>query len=202
MSSVGHLYKVLRNLVENSFSSIARALDQRHLTNFTLVPLPFGAPTICPFSHFNYQLQQTFQNTSYLLGLTPIDTSMHVGSLSVRNCSLNFPVEHWFGCRAPDPGYEGDVGAVEIWLIDWLIDCTTWELCPLNVLHFCDSMELKKLKCNVLWMTVLHIKDLACSPGEEFPKRFTQHDGTHRSPNVIQIRLFCSSAVYKCKCKL
>ena len=31
-------------------------------------------------------------------------------------------VEHWFGCRATEPGFAGDIGAIEVWLIDWLID--------------------------------------------------------------------------------
>ena len=39
-----------------------------------------------------------------------------------RNCFLDFAVEHWFGCRATGPGFAGDIGAIEVWLIDWLID--------------------------------------------------------------------------------
>ena len=34
---------------------------------------------------------------------------------------LEFAVEHWFGCRATGPGFTGDIGAIEVWLIDWLI---------------------------------------------------------------------------------
>ena len=30
--------------------------------------------------------------------------------------------EHWFGCRATEPGFAGDIGAIEVWLIDLLID--------------------------------------------------------------------------------
>ena len=37
--------------------------------------------------------------------------------LMLRNCFLDFAVEHWFGCRAIEPGF-----AIEIWLIDWFDD--------------------------------------------------------------------------------
>ena len=36
-----------------------------------------------------------------------------------RNCFLDFAVEHWFGCRATEPGFTEDIGAMEVWLIDW-----------------------------------------------------------------------------------
>ena len=41
--------------------------------------------------------------------------------LTLLNCFIDFAVEHWFGCRVTEPGYTGDIGATEIWLIDWLI---------------------------------------------------------------------------------
>ena len=37
-----------------------------------------------------------------------------------RTWFLIFAVEHWFGCRATEPGITGDIGAIEVWLIDWL----------------------------------------------------------------------------------
>ena len=36
----------------------------------------------------------------------------------LRNCFLDFAVEHWFGCRTTEPGLHGDIGAIEVWLID------------------------------------------------------------------------------------
>ena len=42
-----------------------------------------------------------------------------------RNCFLDFAVEHWFVCRATEPGFAGDIGAIEVWLIDWLIEKVT-----------------------------------------------------------------------------
>ena len=38
------------------------------------------------------------------------------------NCFLDFAVEHWFGCCATEPGFARDIGAMEVWLIDCLID--------------------------------------------------------------------------------
>ena len=29
-------------------------------------------------------------------------------------------VDHWFCCGATEPGFAGDIGAIEVWLIDWL----------------------------------------------------------------------------------
>ena len=38
----------------------------------------------------------------------------------LRNYFLDFAVEHWFGCRATEPGFARDIGAIEVSLIDWL----------------------------------------------------------------------------------
>ena len=48
-----------------------------------------------------------------------------------RNCFLDFAVEHWFGCRAAEPGFAGDIGAIEVWLIDWMVSKKI-SLKPLN----------------------------------------------------------------------
>ena len=42
----------------------------------------------------------------------------------LRNDFNDFAFEHRSGCCATEPGYAGDIGAIEIWLIDWLIVCT------------------------------------------------------------------------------
>ena len=39
--------------------------------------------------------------------------------LMLGNCFIHFTVEHRFGCRTAEPGYAGDTGAIEIWLIDF-----------------------------------------------------------------------------------
>ena len=40
------------------------------------------------------------------------------GLLMLRNCFLYFAVEHCFGCHATEPGFAGDIGAIEVRLID------------------------------------------------------------------------------------
>ena len=62
------------------------------------------------------------------LGLSRIVTVTPHGLLMLRNCLIDFAVVHWFGCRATEPGFAGDIGAIEVWLIDWLIDYT-WHGC-------------------------------------------------------------------------
>ena len=54
----------------------------------------------------------------FWLGLSPIDTGMPNGLLMIRNCFLDFAVAHWFDCRATESGFTGDIGAIEVWLID------------------------------------------------------------------------------------
>ena len=76
---------------------------------------------VCPFSHFSCYLYEISEDTSLWLGLSPIDTVTPHGLLMLRNCFLDFAVEHWFGCRATEPGFARDIGAIEVWLIDWLI---------------------------------------------------------------------------------
>ena len=40
------------------------------------------------------------------------------GLLMLPNCFFDFAVEHWFDCNTTEPGFTGDIGAMEIWLID------------------------------------------------------------------------------------
>ena len=91
---------------------------------FTLVPVSLEQPAaVCPFSQFSCYLQETSEDTSLWFGLSPIDTVTPYGLLMLQNCFLDFAVEHWFGCRATEPGFAGDIDAIEVWLIDWLIVC-------------------------------------------------------------------------------
>ena len=41
------------------------------------------------------------------------------------SCFLDFAVEYWFGWHATEPGFAGDIGAIEVGLINWLFD---WRL--------------------------------------------------------------------------
>ena len=43
------------------------------------------------------------------------------GLLMVRDSLNDFVFEHRSGCCPTEPGYAGDIGAIESWLIDWLI---------------------------------------------------------------------------------
>ena len=51
----------------------------------------------------------------------------------LRNCFLDFAVEHWFGCRATEPGFGGEIGTIEVWLIDWLISIKNPTPAPVKI---------------------------------------------------------------------
>ena len=71
-------------------------------------------PTPSPFKKYLRHISLTWP--------FPIDTVTPHGLLMLRNCFLDFAVEHWFGCRATEPGFTGDIGAIEVSLIDWSIE--------------------------------------------------------------------------------
>ena len=54
------------------------------------------------------------------LALFPVDTGVPYCLLMLRNSLKDFAFEHRSGCCATESGYAGDIGAIEIWLIDWL----------------------------------------------------------------------------------
>ena len=91
---------------------------------FTLVPVSLEQPpAVCPFSHFSCYLQETSEDTSLWLGLSPIVTVTPHGLLILWNCLIDFAVQHWFSCCATESGgFAGDFGEIEVWLIDWLIE--------------------------------------------------------------------------------
>ena len=82
-------------------------------------------PVSFRFSHFSCYLSETSEDTSLWLGFSPIDAVTPHGLLMLQNCFLDFAVEHWFGCRATEPGFAGDIGAIEVLLIAWLISHVT-----------------------------------------------------------------------------
>ena len=75
--------------------------------------------SICPFSLLGCHRLKTSQNTPFRLGLPPVDTGVPNSLLMLRNSLSDFVFEHQSGCCATEPGYAGDIGAIEIWLIDW-----------------------------------------------------------------------------------
>ena len=70
--------------------------------------------TNCAFSHLGCHLQKTSQNIPFRLGLPPVDTGVPYCLLMSRNDFNDFAFEHRSGCCATEPGYAGDIGALEI----------------------------------------------------------------------------------------
>ena len=75
--------------------------------------------------NFSCYLQGTSEDTSLWLCLSPIDNSTQDIPLMLQNCFINIVVEHRIGCHAIEPDFAGNIGAIEMWLIDWLIDMGT-----------------------------------------------------------------------------
>ena len=91
-----------------------------------LVPLLFGTtfhylsvqpPRMTPSEDVS---KHTF--TAWPSPPTPTDTGVPNSLLMLRNSLNDFVFEQQSGCCTTEPGYTGDIGAIEIWLIDWLID--------------------------------------------------------------------------------
>ena len=59
------------------------------------------------------------EETSLWLGRSPIIPLFPL--LMLRHWYIELADEHWFSCRTTEPGFAGDIGANEVWLIDWLI---------------------------------------------------------------------------------
>ena len=70
-------------------------------------------------AHLGCHLQRTSQNIPTRLGLPPIDTGVPYCLLMLRNDFNDFAFEHRSSWCTTEPGYAGDIGAIEIWLIDW-----------------------------------------------------------------------------------
>ena len=84
---------------------------------FTLVPRLFGTTYRCLFIQ-PFQLIPSRNIWRHISLTWPFPHSL----LMLRNCFLDSAVAHWFFCHATEPGFAGDIGAMEVWLIDWLID--------------------------------------------------------------------------------
>ena len=101
-------------------TALSRSKTKEVQELFTLVPCLFleQPAAVCPFSRFSCYLQETTEDISLLLELSHIDTSMPDGLLMSWNCFLDFAVGHWFCCCATKPGFAGDIGTIEVSLID------------------------------------------------------------------------------------
>ena len=89
---------------------------------FTLVPHLFGT-TSCCLSVQPVQLLPSRNLWRHISLIWPFPHRYRHSPwpVDVTEVFINFAVEHWFGCRATEPGFAGDIGAIEVSLIDWLI---------------------------------------------------------------------------------
>ena len=102
-------------------SSRSRPTQAQELS--TLVPRLLGTTSHC-LSVQPYQLLRSRNIWRHIfdwLGLSPLGIGTPDSPLIPWNCFINFAIEHWFGCCDTEPGLVGDIGAIEIWLIDWKI---------------------------------------------------------------------------------
>ena len=88
-------------------------------------PSPFPkeqAPAFRPICSLDYKLQETSENTSFLI-CTFFHKHQHARWLiDVLDCFLDCAIGHWLGCPVTEPGLARDMGTIEVRLIDWLID--------------------------------------------------------------------------------
>ena len=59
----------------------------------------------------------------HLFDLVFLQRHQHTQWPIVTKLLSRVAVGHWFGCHTTEPRYIGDIGAIEIWLIDWLNQC-------------------------------------------------------------------------------
>ena len=105
------IHRMRTNTGARAFSSCAPSL-----WNNLLLPV-CSATLVATF-------RRRLKNIPFRLGLPPVDTGVPNGLLLLQNSLNDFVLEHRSGCCATEPGYAGDIGAIGIWLIDWLIDLT------------------------------------------------------------------------------
>ena len=65
-----------------------------------------------------------------------------------KHCYWFYFAEHWFGCHATELGFAGDIGAIEIWLIDLLIFKIVWFWILREMCTFCGETKIHLL----LWI--------------------------------------------------
>ena len=102
----------------------------------------------------------------------------------VQNCFLDFAVEHWFGCRATEPHFAGDIGAK--WLIDWLVlfdlEASLDEVLPDLLRHFraplmaLDASASKRLT---------YLQTFLVMPPDEVLLDHRRPTYAHRPPNLL-----------------
>ena len=131
----------LRSSNDNSLS-VPRVKTNTGARGFSLLCLVSleQPPTVYPFSQFSCYLQEISEDTSLWCGLSPIDTVTSHGLLMLRNCFLDFAVEHWFGCLTTELGFRRGYWHYRS-LIDWLIEETTWYEEPVGTWNKASQQE-------------------------------------------------------------
>ena len=94
--------------------SLCRSLGSRPTPvqgHFTFAPLLFGTTSHC----LSVQVPQLPPSGNVSVTLPSPHRHQHVQShlLMLWSRFINFAVEHWFVCRATEPGYARDIGAIE-----------------------------------------------------------------------------------------
>ena len=108
-----------------------------------------------PSKHYlNWNRQEMSQNASLWIGFSPIGTHTPDGPLMLWNYFINFCVEHWFGCRTTESGFTGDIGAIDIWLIDCCIKRQK-NLQQTNV-------AMKIASHRIIWLALLTWSNIPC----------------------------------------
>ena len=107
----------LRSNNDNSLS-VPRVKTNIGARAFTLVPRLFGTTSLC----LSIQPVQLLPSRNIWRQISLIWPSPHryrhsPWPVDVTELFPRFAVEHWFACRATEPGFAGDIGAIEVWLI-------------------------------------------------------------------------------------
>ena len=99
--------RIKTNTGARAFSSCAPSLWNN---------LPLSVRSATSVATFRRHLKTYLFN----LAFSPVDTGVPYCLLMLLNGFNDFAFEHRSGCCATEPGCAGDIGAIEIWLIDWL----------------------------------------------------------------------------------
>ena len=142
--------KIKTNTGARTFSSCAPSLWSN---------LPLSVRSATSAATFRRRLK------TYLFDLVsppPIDTCVPYFLLMLRNDFNDFAFEDRPRCCAIGPGYVGDIGAIEIWLLDWYYrlynSLQGFYVTP-------DILYWKSLFCDLL---ITHDTDNSCKTGDRY----------------------------------
>ena len=122
------------SIPRNKTNTCARAFNSCVPSLWNNLPLPVRSANLVA------TFRRHLQNIPFRLGLPPIDTGVPNGLLMLWNSLKDFAFEHRPGCCATEPSYAGDIGATEIWLIDWLQRCVYLSLAAVYQSLRCANM--------------------------------------------------------------